>query len=67
MAKPESELSGLVIAQQFLFWGAHAPRVQAVASSRSRTFRLKDQFMSLPKGFGEGAETCTRGACAPPE
>ena len=37
-----------------LCWGAHAPRVLVSAPSPKRS------------SFSEGAEECTRGACAPP-
>ena len=49
-------------------WGAHAPRVLAIAPSRSRTFppAKAPSYVSLrPRDFGEGAEMSTRGACAP--
>ena len=41
------------------FWGAHAPRVLAMAPSPSEIL-LRGQVR-----FGEGAKTSTRGACAP--
>jgi hypothetical protein len=42
--------------------GAHAPRVLAILPSRSRTFSCKRFLKRL---FRRGAETSTRGACAP--
>jgi ATP-binding protein involved in chromosome partitioning len=66
IAKREIGLPKQEIAQQFFFWGAHAPRVQAIASLRSRIFRLENQFMSLPKGVSARAPKRAREARALP-
>src|SRR5207237_10618465 len=48
------------------FWGAHAPRVLATAPSPSRTLFFPEPGPCARQGrFGDGAETSTRGACAP--
>jgi len=42
-----------------IFWGAHAPRVLAIAPSRSRTFTISEKISArAPKSAREGA-------CAP--
>src|SRR4051794_3683352 len=47
--------------QTAVFWGTHAPRVLAMAPSPSRTCSAFVRKTS----FRRGAETSTRGACAP--
>jgi hypothetical protein len=50
------------------FRGAHAPSRAGDRASRSQTFSPTEGKTSLPwikDCFGEGAETSTRGACAP--
>jgi len=39
-----------------IFWGAHAPRVLAIAPSRSQTFSYY-HVLAKASGFGEGAKT----------
>ena len=45
--------------------GAHAPRVPAMAPSPSHSFRPLIKPKSQQNTFRRGAETGTRGACAP--
>ncbi len=50
----------------FVLWGAHAPRVLAIAPSRSRTScPLSVSGSRTGWRFGEGAETSTRAAPKP--
>ena len=50
------------------FWGAHASRVLASASSRSRTFHddfVGGYMLEKERLFRRDAETNTRDVCAP--
>ena len=51
-------------------WGAHAPRVPFAAPRREESGALADRkpsSLAVRRRFavGEGADRCTRGACAP--
>ena len=50
----------------FLIWGAHAPRVLAIAPSRSHAFRMNLCCREVTEAFRRGAEKNTRGrVCSP--